>query len=780
MVMGIKRYRSGFCALVTVIIVLLLSSSGYAASEKPGWQTYESQEGQALLQYVLTDPIPAGEPLTLSTRVKVDLSGESSAFGSSSPVPEQIVLAGVSLTAGEEPTTLAIAWQLDVSSWFPTWHLYLISDAGLLHSSGQRLKLDAEIIPVGGEEYETLFSLDPTTGTLSVRVINITMNAVAYAGNMQVRPLTGALYPGAGAQSTDAVNPTRLAAYVLKAQRDFIPVGAKAQMKARLSGTNFLAAMRALDRRDEWVLDTSLPQLALDNSLLVTFEDDHQKAVLIDLKGITGNQLIEIDPTSLPAGQLEMVLSYIIDGQSWEISRTPLKVGAASVAVQDVRLGTDAQGQPTLLGTIEVTGDGPLPSFNVYLSYELSAPGAISPLNSQWKKQVGEAVVHVDTDKELSFRVPLQAVAGFVEKNELFVKISATSDLELPFSTDGLDRFVVGERPAAFPQVGSYTVLRGDFHTHSTESDGDLSPADRVWETYMYGYDILALTDHRTMTGYDRTTFLADRLGLILVRGFETGINGQEHLVVLGVDEDYKLRDEHQWARNPNEARVYYQDQVREVINHGGYIIYAHPGGTWLPPGPYSHPDGAQGWTDEIEWIIKQGYIRGVESRGAYAAARRNAPYRWALEYGLTLFDVTDIHGARDFNAANQAPMTLVFVEDASANGVLDALRDGRTLIYRSDVLRGTATWLQPFLAAVLDIQLVEHNGEPAVQLTNTGALALYGWATPNGGNQQSFWLTPFGTVYISCPANAESLNIRWGNVQSGPDQLYNSVFSLQ
>ncbi|MGI6543699.1 MAG: hypothetical protein ACOX44_11670 [Limnochordia bacterium] len=366
------------------------------------------------------------------------------------------------------------------------------------------------------------------------------------------------------------------------------------------------------------------------------------------------------------------------------------------------------------------------------------------------------------------------------ENNELFFQVACTSDLGLPFFTEGLDRFVVGERPAAFPQVGPYTVLRGDFHTHSTESDGELSPADRAWETYMYGYDILALTDHRTMVGYDAGRRMAEHIGLIFVRGFETGINGEEHLVVLGIDDEYVLRNEHQWARNPNETRVYYQDQVRAVINHGGFIIYAHPGGTWLPPGPYSNPDGPYGWTDAIEWMINQGYLHGVESRGAYGAARRNAPYRWALEHNLTLFDVTDIHGARDFTTAEQAPITLVFAEEASVTGVMEALRAGRTLIYRNEVLRGTATWIQAFLDAVLDIRPVERDGEPAVQITNRCAMALYGWATPAGGDQRTFWLTPHGTVYIASPADAASVSIRWGNVQSRPDQPHQSVFSLQ
>lgn len=782
--MTVRKQRFWFDILFSSVIALLLSCSLYAASVEQPWQMYKSQDDMSLQQYALTDPVAAGEPLTFITQVKLNLSGDSSSlFGSSDSIPEQVVLAGVSIAPGEKPTALAVVWQLDASGWFPTWKLYLISDAGLLNSTDQQLKLDADDLPFDGDEYRTLFSLDPASGTLSIRVINARNNKVVYTGNTQVQPIASTLYPGVGTLSTDRNTPTQIDIHELKVQEGFIPVGANVRIMARISGTNFLAAMSSLDRRDEWVLDVALPQLPLEHPLQVAFDNGSKQTVFVELQGVTGNRQIEVDSKTAPAGQLDMVLNYMMGGMPWEISRVPIKIGTAGAVIQDVQLGTNDQGQLALLGTVQVTSDGPLPAFHVLLDYELHTPGAINPLYSQWKKQIGQTRVYVDTitdAKELPFQIPLQAVASLAEDNELFFKVACTSDLGLPFFTAGLDRFVVGERPVAFPKVGPYTVLRGDFHTHSTESDGQLSPADRVWETYMYGYDILALTDHRTMAGYDGGRYMADLLGLIYVRGFETGINSQEHLVVLGVDEDYKLRDEHQWARNPNEARVYYQDQVREVINHGGFIIYAHPGGTWLPPGPYSSPEGLVGWTDAIEWMIKQGYLHGVESRGVYAADRRNAPYRWALQYGLTLFDVTDIHGARDFTAANQAPLTLVLVEEASAEGVLDALRAGRTLIYRNDVLRGTATWIQPLLDAVLDIKLIERDGELAIQITNKGPLPLYGWATPAGGDQRTFWLTPYGTVFIACPANAESVSIRWGNVQSGPDQPHHSVFSLK
>ena len=43
--------------------------------------------------------------------------------------------------------------------------------------------------------------------------------------------------------------------------------------------------------------------------------------------------------------------------------------------------------------------------------------------------------------------------------------------------------------------------LNVDLHTHSTASDGSLSPSQLVVRAIEHGVDILALTDHDTVSG---------------------------------------------------------------------------------------------------------------------------------------------------------------------------------------------------------------------------------------------------------------------------------------
>ena len=46
------------------------------------------------------------------------------------------------------------------------------------------------------------------------------------------------------------------------------------------------------------------------------------------------------------------------------------------------------------------------------------------------------------------------------------------------------------------PQVKGYNIYKGDFHIHTSYSDGVINPAGRVVEAWLDGLDIIAITDH--------------------------------------------------------------------------------------------------------------------------------------------------------------------------------------------------------------------------------------------------------------------------------------------
>ena len=64
-------------------------------------------------------------------------------------------------------------------------------------------------------------------------------------------------------------------------------------------------------------------------------------------------------------------------------------------------------------------------------------------------------------------------------------------------------------------------MVKIDLHTHSTRSDGLDSPSDLIANAAKAGVDIIALTDHDTVSGWDEARGKAFEMGLGFVPGIE-------------------------------------------------------------------------------------------------------------------------------------------------------------------------------------------------------------------------------------------------------------------
>jgi predicted metal-dependent phosphoesterase TrpH len=65
-----------------------------------------------------------------------------------------------------------------------------------------------------------------------------------------------------------------------------------------------------------------------------------------------------------------------------------------------------------------------------------------------------------------------------------------------------------------------------DLHSHSTASDGTLSPRDLVARAANAGVRFLALTDHDTTAGIEEARSAALSCGLVLIPGVEISVPG--------------------------------------------------------------------------------------------------------------------------------------------------------------------------------------------------------------------------------------------------------------
>ena len=102
-----------------------------------------------------------------------------------------------------------------------------------------------------------------------------------------------------------------------------------------------------------------------------------------------------------------------------------------------------------------------------------------------------------------------------------------------------------------------------DLHTHTTASDGRLSPADLVRRAAEAGITILGVTDHDTVAGLQEARRAADALGIRLIDGIEiTAVYEEKDVHLLGYFIDISAVPLAGFLRAQRELRI---ARVREI-----------------------------------------------------------------------------------------------------------------------------------------------------------------------------------------------------------------------
>jgi predicted metal-dependent phosphoesterase TrpH len=82
-------------------------------------------------------------------------------------------------------------------------------------------------------------------------------------------------------------------------------------------------------------------------------------------------------------------------------------------------------------------------------------------------------------------------------------------------------------------------LTRGDFHIHSTASDGALSPEKIVLTAKSTGIDTIAITDHNTVDGIERAAVAGRLYGVSVIPGVELSTRYKgESIHILGYFKD--------------------------------------------------------------------------------------------------------------------------------------------------------------------------------------------------------------------------------------------------
>lgn len=179
-----------------------------------------------------------------------------------------------------------------------------------------------------------------------------------------------------------------------------------------------------------------------------------------------------------------------------------------------------------------------------------------------------------------------------------------------------------------------------DLHSHSTASDGTLSPTDLVRRAAAAGVDVLALTDHDTTEGLDEAETAARAVGVCLVPGAEISVTwGGRTVHVLGLGLDRKDPALRQGLAGLSEYRAWRAEEIGRRLAKQG-IDGAYEGAKALSNGRlisrthFARFLVARGTALDVQAVFKRFLLRGKPGHVPGEWATLEDAVRWIRSAG--------------------------------------------------------------------------------------------------------------------------------------------------
>lgn len=259
-------------------------------------------------------------------------------------------------------------------------------------------------------------------------------------------------------------------------------------------------------------------------------------------------------------------------------------------------------------------------------------------------------------------------------------------------------------RPAE--ERAGYRVLHGDFHVHTRYSDGFLFPFDAVLVAGRAGLDVIGLTEHNIIFPAQMAAWFSRTFGGPIVLVGEEVTTNKFHLIALGL------------TRNAS-YRLPLRALIEDIHAQGGVAIAAHPVEMYWDT--YAQVLDLLDGAEVVHPVAyRQERDRGFRYEDMVSFFERHHPEHPKL----AAIGSSDFHGMKSLGICR----TYLFVTEASEEGVLEAIREGRTVAVAPD---GRAFGPPELTAALAREPLVvrgEYSYRPSGVLDLLGrTLALFG-----------------------------------------------------
>ena len=271
------------------------------------------------------------------------------------------------------------------------------------------------------------------------------------------------------------------------------------------------------------------------------------------------------------------------------------------------------------------------------------------------------------------------------------------------------------------PNAGEYLVLKGDFHIHTTFSDGSVWPNTRVQEAKWEGLDFLTITDHldtrhRKMvkagyftekcdrdTSYKLAKKAAKGSDLMVIHGGEItrGMPPGHFNCIFVKDNDAICAAA---EKNDQDHVLAMEGGLREARKQGAFLMWNHP--NW-----YKHaPNETIMWPAHKK-ILKEGLIDALEVYNPETGYSPEA-HEWCLKHNLAIIGASDSHAPFftkiDYMGGQHRVVTLVFAKERSQDGIREAMDDRRTAIFAEGMVYGREKELTQLFHGCVEVKNVK------------------------------------------------------------------------
>lgn len=104
--------------------------------------------------------------------------------------------------------------------------------------------------------------------------------------------------------------------------------------------------------------------------------------------------------------------------------------------------------------------------------------------------------------------------------------------------------------------------MKFDLHTHTTASDGTDTPTQLIERAARLGFELIAVTDHDTVSGLPEAKEAGERLGVRVISGVEISAGEDPEVHVLG----YGIRDLHHLDQRLGDMRLARRVRMHQMI----------------------------------------------------------------------------------------------------------------------------------------------------------------------------------------------------------------------